>query len=161
MILKPPRSAGLEPVLVRDPVSTFDVLPTTLSILGIEAPPDVFGVDLLDRLQEDPIVHPRIIISDSYHPDGRLLSAIEGPWQLVALRPRDRTNLEPRSLYHLERDPTAQRNLLGEQPEVENRLAAALKKRHLEEERLSLRSNARQVDPEMVERLRSLGYIDE
>ena len=161
MILKPPRSSDLEPATIGTPVSTFDVLPTTLAIVGIELELDVFGVNLHDIAQGDSIERPRSIISESYHPDGRLMSAIEGPWQLVALRPRDSTDIEPRALYHLDRDPTTQLNLLGKQPEVEKRLTAALQKRYAEERRLSLHSKALRVDPEMVERLQSLGYTDE
>jgi arylsulfatase A-like enzyme len=161
MIMKPPRSSGIEPAIIDTPVSTFDVLPTTLASIGIESALDVFGVDLHDLVQGDSIEQPRSIISDSYHPDGRLMSAIEGPWQLVALRPRDTTDIEPRALYRLDRDPTTKTNLLGDHPEVEERLAAALSRRYAEEQRLSLRAKPKQVDPEMLERLRSLGYIDE
>ena len=161
MILKPPRSSGITPTRVREPVSTLDVLPTTLSVLGIDAPLDVFGVDLVQRAHGVPADRPRVIISDSYHPDGRLLSAIEGPWQLVALRPRHSSDLELEALYQLERDPMTQTNLLGEQPDIEKRLTAALETRHAEEERLSLRSTAKRVDPAILEQLRSLGYIDE
>ena len=161
MILKPPRSSGIRPTRVREPVSTLDVLPTTLSVLGIDAPLDVFGVDLVQRAHGVPADRPRVIISDSYHPDGRLLSAIEGPWQLVALRPRHSSDLKLEALYQLERDPVTQTNRLGRQPDIEKRLTAALAKRHAEEERLSLRSTAKRVDPAILEQLRSLGYIDE
>ena len=70
-------------------------------------------------------------------------------------------NVEPRGLFHLERDPTTRENLLAEHPEIAKRLLDSMRARIAREEQLSLRPETRPADAEMLERLQSLGYVTE
>jgi arylsulfatase A-like enzyme len=159
LILKPPSSAGLAPRRVEEPASTFDLLPTTLAMLGIEPSGPLFGEDLLASVGEA-APPARSIYSDSFHPDGRLVSCIQGPWQIQVLVPRGSWNPEVRALYHLERDPGSRRNELDREPAVVARLLEAVRERIAEEKRLTVAGEAPEKDAEMLERLRSLGYVD-
>jgi arylsulfatase A-like enzyme len=161
MILKPPRSSQIRPTVVDDPVSTADLLPTTLAILGFETPAQVFGVNLLDSEARSLRPPSRKIISDVHYPEGRLLSYVEGRWKLDALLPQDGGALESAALFDLSRDPLEQRNLLASRPEIVEPLEGAIAARLEAERRMSIRSRVSEPDADLVERLRSLGYVVE
>jgi arylsulfatase A-like enzyme len=129
------RLAGLGRVAT--PVSTVDLAPTLLAVLGIEHQPDAFdGVDLR---------HPPR--ARSVFADWRgATAARRGSWKLVA---RD----APLELFELEGDGAERRNRLGEGLAEESELA-----RDLEAFRAS--HPVAELHRDVLERLRGLGYID-
>lgn len=161
MMLKPPRSSGLRPAIAEAPASTFDVVPTTLSLVGIEPSRPLFGINLVDFERHTARAPMRGVISDGFTPGGRLLSCIEGSWQLVAFVPMQAATGQPIGLFHLDRDPTTRRDLLAANPRIAERLMASIRARLTDERRLSMQGETKVADPEMLERLKSLGYISE
>lgn len=129
------RLAGLGRVAT--PVSTVDLAPTLLAVLGIEHQPDAFdGVDLRRPPQ-----------ARSVFADWRgATAARRGSWKLVA---RD----APVELFDLEGDGAERRNRLGEGLAEESELA-----RDLEAFRAS--HPVAELHRDVLERLRGLGYID-
>ncbi len=84
--LKVPRSWGIPPRTIDSPVSGYDILPTTLSLLGLPALAESFGVDLTPLLLGQPADPERLVISQSTagHRAGlrRLYACIRGNWKL-------------------------------------------------------------------------------
>ena len=144
-------------VVVDHEVSQVDLLPTILSLLNLDLPNGVQGQDLSPAiLGNGPLEdRPGVMVEN-------LLPRLDFGWsQLYALRDEGWKFIEaPRpELYHLESDPNEERNLAGEEPRrvararaliQEIRGGAALDPEHQE---------AKWQDPEVVARLRSLGYM--
>jgi arylsulfatase A-like enzyme len=153
------------PLLVRFPklpagtrsdrlASQVDVLPTLLSLLGIDRPEGLEGRDLFSPL------------ADSADPEGTVLSEhlmtaghrrqrawLRGPWKLV--QHLDAGRLE---LFDLEHDPGEAEDLAGRRPDVVAALAREL------EDRLAALGPAVlapvvSVDAELRRKLRALGYV--
>ena len=159
LLLKPPKSLGIAPRVVQTVVSTRDVLPTTLSLLGLPVPDKLLGRDLSRLIRGEGRDHDRIVIST--HPDEpmRTYSAIGGPWKLeVSLDENDL--VLGRELFRLDREGGESEDVSEEFPEVVAELSRALEKRREEEVSWDLEARERQLDPLTEERLRSLGYVD-
>jgi len=133
-------------------VSTVDVAPTILRLVGLPVPAAMRGRDLLTGGGA-----PRDVVSESI--DRRQLMLRRGRWKLIrtvenawyteAFAPR-RGTVE---LYDLERDPGEERNLAAAAPAVVAELTAALDAW----ERAALVPAA---PPVPDERLRALGYLE-
>ena len=157
MVLKPPRSLGIAPGSVRAPVSTYDVLPTTLSLLGLPPATEAFGRDLAPQLRGEPAPPGRILVSEAQDQGKTMISCIEGPWKLD-LRMNGRGSLEHRRLYHVVSDPGELRDLAAVRPRVARRLEAAVRSVSERVQGLALERVAPELDAATAEELRSLGY---
>ncbi|MDH4197295.1 MAG: sulfatase-like hydrolase/transferase [Candidatus Aminicenantes bacterium] len=142
--------AGLR---VEKQVRTIDVMPTILSLLGVEPPGPLEGVDLSANAFAVPDSLPAFSESVLFKPEKKSLR-LDG-WKLV---------LHPESgreeLYDLRADPGEQTNLAAARPEV----LAGLKARLTEwTERMAgektQREEGRKVSRRELEALKSLGYI--
>jgi choline-sulfatase len=130
-------------------VSQVDLMPTLLALLGIPAPADLDGIDLVARPET---ARPVLAESHSGHANygwARLAAIYRGSHKYV-----DGPIPE---LYDLERDPLAHENLAGEQ----RALAEGLRRQLLalrgpDAERLP--PPAFELSPGDVERLQALGY---
>jgi arylsulfatase A-like enzyme len=153
---------GLAPGRVTELASLVDVAPTVLGLLGLPAPPEFSGANLLPqgRAPHGP-VHDAVfgethgIIQtvrtkewrfvrnpDRVHPD-----APGGPYPIAGVE-----------LYDLRKDPGERLNLAEGRPEIVRAFDAELQSfqaRH----RLKRGGGARGVDPEALEELRALGYL--
>jgi arylsulfatase A-like enzyme len=142
--------------VVRDTVSTADVMPTVLDQLRIPVPASIEGRSLLAASMPT-----RPIVSESYpRPYFQNLgqrfqhverAVIEGPLKLIT------STSGKRELYNLDDDPHEGRNLYEARDPVAGRLQA-----RLEGWLKTAAVRARQpaiTDPATLERLRSLGYV--
>jgi arylsulfatase len=158
--LKPPRSAGIVPRVVATPVSTYDVVPTTLGLLGLPPPRPSLGLDLSGLVRgEDFAAVERAVVSQADIPGGRILSCVRGPWKLDVQLDRD-GRLEVLSLHRLEIDPDARIDLQKAYPDVRSALETEVR-RYLEQERLAFfRRYEPRLDERTREQLRRLGYVE-
>jgi arylsulfatase A-like enzyme len=152
MILKLPNSLNISTRQINTPVSTYDVLPTTLSILGIAPADNMMGRDLSVMFDGDEV--PAKVFSGS-----KVRKVVyDWPWKMVV--EQDRQELTPLTLYNLQSDPAEANNQLGLHPEIE----AALTKDivgHIDQiKELYLESGTPKEDEALQLRLRSLGYVD-
>ena len=164
LIVKIP--GGPSGVTVRALVRSIDIFPTVLQTLGVAVPPDIDGEDLL-KLIGDEEQSPRLAYADALNlydlnsrtvrnrrpNDDLLYTVIEYPWKLIyrSLRP------DESELYNLASDPDEALNLYPSETVKADRLVEVLR---------GLGGFVNQSfgdgegDPEALERLRALGYVD-
>ena len=130
-------------------VATADILPTTLSLLGIEPPDSLDGVDLLTAAADPDRA---VYIETKYTMESMGAAPLYGLRRL-----RDKFIHAPLPEYYdLEEDPEEQRNLFGRDDpqivELQSRLTKIM------EEFSEAPEAARTISPDEVARLRALGY---
>jgi arylsulfatase A-like enzyme len=162
LIFKPPRALGLAPEVVDTAVSIYDIVPTTLSVLGASVPLGLFGVPLVSPGGELVVPLDRLVIADGSFSRGRRnFTSIQGDWKLDITLPREEGGAAlERRLFDLDADPEESEDLLVRHPDIARRLEVAVRERVRAERRLSLESQEDDIDPVMRERLRSLGYVE-
>jgi arylsulfatase A-like enzyme len=141
---------------VEIPVSTVDVLPTILDIIGHPAPPASAPVERsllrVDRATARPVF-------TQTRENGAFRDAVvEGDWKLI----RDSV-AESTELYDLSRDEGELDDLANLQPEIVARMGALLTRwqRGLEIQKQRIHASAPpKLTPEEKERLRGLGYVE-
>jgi arylsulfatase A-like enzyme len=164
LIVKIP--GGPAGVTVRTLVRSIDIFPTVLQTLGFAIPAGIDGEDLLE-LVGDETRTPRLAYADALNlydlnsrmirnrrpNDDLLYSVIEYPWKLIyrPLRP------DESELYNLGSDPDEAINLYASETGHAKRLVEAL---HELGGFVSQPFGDGKGDPEALERLRALGYVD-
>jgi choline-sulfatase len=164
LIVKIP--GGPSGVTVSELVRSIDIFPTVLETLGVAVPPDIDGEDLLD-LVDGEAPAPRHAYADALNlydlnsrmvekrrpNDDLLYSVIEYPWKLIYRSRRP----DESELYNLESDPDEVINLYASEPGQVDRLVEAL---HELGGFVTQPFGDGEGDPEALERLRALGYVD-
>lgn len=132
---------GGAPRKIDAPVSTVDVAPTILDLLGVTAPAEYDGDSLVPLVDGEPPPADRVVFAEVF-PDAkvprRLVTLIERDWQLIV-----DFQLGLRELFDLRKDPAGLDNALIDAPGEAQRLEQILR-RHL----------ARRVGPLQVTRAR-------
>jgi len=123
------------------PVSTVDVLPTALDLLGVDRVVATDGIPLLDDA-------PRVVVSQSLGE----IAVRQGRWKAIWKRG------EPSRLFDLARDPAEARDLAAEHPEELRRLAELMREARSRPvlARAGLRGKAR---AKARKALAALGYL--
>ena len=154
-LIKPPRSWGISPRAESSPVSTYSLLPTTLSLLGLPVPEQIFGenIDGLVRYGSTSNAE-RTIVSNS---TDRIYAGIRWPWKLVLKLSKGQ--IYERSLFQMEEDPHEKDNVIDSNKDLAQRIEEdVMSWRELAlEDRHDWQSG--EVDAATLERLRALGYI--
>jgi arylsulfatase A-like enzyme len=163
LIVKIP--GGPSDITVKELVRSIDIFPTVLQTLGVSVPPGIDGEDLLELVGEEAPM-PRRAYADALNlydlnstvvkrrpNDDLLYSVIEYPWKLIyrSLRP------DESELYDLESDPEEAVNLYASETGQAKRLVEIL---HELDGFVTEPFGDKVSDPEVLERLRALGYVD-
>lgn len=150
--------------VVPELVRTVDIYPTVLESLGVAPPGNVDG-DSLHGLASGASEAPRLAYAETLmlydlsakgqllkRPDDDLLHCLmDRSWKLI-YRPR---HPERSELYHLREDPRETKNLYGQRPEQVKRLLAAMNNM----DPFVNQPFGETHDQEVMDRLRSLGYV--
>lgn len=152
----------VRPGVVQENVGLIDVAPTLLDLLGIDVPEDLDGRSLASFCrspdkrtglgEERQALIERPLILHRFEDGVHLWGIIQEQWKLI----EGPQSLE---LYHLGRDPLEQTNVVQRFPELAAQLRARLSTHR---ERGADPHSARtevQIDAELLERLKSLGYV--
>ena len=155
LIIHWPANQKSFPARVTDPASLLDVAPTILQFLGTSRPSQFQGQSLLQSLSHEAAGNSREIYSESLYAQRHY-----GCSPLLCLRVGHYKYIEApkRELYDLSRDPGESHNLYA----ANATLALSYRQRLLDlRARYSPRHpvQAQAVDPALVERLASLGYV--
>jgi arylsulfatase A-like enzyme len=154
LLVRWPRT--LKPGWIETPVSLMDIYPTLVELLGLPDPGTLRGKSLVPRLRGEVPAAPRPIFAELVPDSGMYNSVRLGDWRLI----RDFGPGGGRQLYNLGSDPTESTDLATQEPEIVQQLREIM---------VQWRSKLPPVptdiketpidDPEMVEKLRSLGYV--
>ncbi len=158
LIVKLPGNLGAGRV-VSDPVSTLDLLPTILSVAGLDAPGDLEGKDLSRVMLGRAEVGLRTVYAEQGSaPDRFTKTVCEYPWKLMYFRePED----ERYRLFRLDVDPYEDTDLAADRPDIVAELRERLWTRFTPDAPLgAARAQAADLSDAERQRLRSLGYVD-
>jgi arylsulfatase A-like enzyme len=131
------------------PVSLVDIAPTVLELVGVPAPKPLSGISLLAVSDGET---ERRVYGETYYPRlhfgwSELLSLVDSRHHLIAGPAPE--------LYDLELDPGETRNLIAEQPDVAEKLAADLARR----ETPLIVPGTDDIEKVDAARLAALGYV--
>ncbi|MGH9333950.1 MAG: sulfatase-like hydrolase/transferase, partial [Vicinamibacteria bacterium] len=138
------------PLVVEDVVGLADVAPTILDLLGLEVPTEIDGESLLRTDGED-----RLFYLETLAP------YLDHGWApLHGMRSRRAKYIDaPKAEYYdLENDPGERTNLFGSSAARSTELLKSALDRKLERSEAPA-DPVREVDPEELRRLQSLGYL--
>jgi arylsulfatase A-like enzyme len=151
---------------------TIDIMPTLLSLSGIEAPENIQGQSFAPLLTGDesawrsgPAISEKAKtqgVGAPWPAESESYSVVEGDWKLVHNRIPEEGSPEF-ELYRFFDDPLDQENVADENPDVVLRLAEALDGWYDMANAAKLAPDAENtagMSQEQLERLRSLGYIE-
>ena len=151
---------GFSPRAIRHPVSTYDLFPTLLALLGLPPLTESFGTDLAPLMRGDTAGEARIVIAQSSNLEADHYAVVRGSHKLdvrIAIPSGERSWL----LYDLDADPLESEDRAGGEPEVVSALLAATDRHRARESELSFERREQTVDPAVRQRLRALGYVDD
>jgi arylsulfatase A-like enzyme len=140
--------------VVEQNVSLMDLPQTILDLAGIEAPESLSGRSLLPLI-EGVRTRPRPTFAEVSRRD-RYRAVMLAPWKLTREASDDGTD----ELYDLRQDPAEQKNRIGEEPELAERLVTMLEDNNDRAKLLGSEVETLPVSDQDVERLRALGYVD-
>lgn len=160
MILVPPRGGKATGLRVVTPASLVDLHPTVLGLTGVEPSPDLVGRNLRSSW-EDP-ARPEearwLFLSSQHSKDVEAAAVVHGNLKYIDRLPWRRARP---ALFDLSADPAEARNLVEVSPrarELRRRLRAHLEEADLQRSGL-LGEDEVELDEEVLERLRALGYL--
>jgi arylsulfatase A-like enzyme len=147
---------ALKPGTVETPASLIDVYPTLVEMLGLPDPGTMRGRSLVPLLRGESPTEPRPIFAELV-PDSGLYNSVRlGDWRLI----RRFGSKGDRLLYNVRTDPAETHDLAAQEPKVVQRLREALAqwRNGLPPVPPDIKDSPLN-DPQLVERLRSLGYV--
>ncbi len=154
------RAPGRKPGVAGDVVSTIDVAPTLLELLGLPRAPLHEGRSLVPLLDDPTLQSDRLVFTESGRdPDGWQRSVRDRRFKLVQVRSaaeREKLHLDEWTLFDLVADPAETRNVIADHPDVAKRLEDALAA--WTREQPLFRAPPSDLSPEEAERVRQLGY---
>ncbi|MBD3237870.1 MAG: sulfatase-like hydrolase/transferase [Candidatus Eisenbacteria bacterium] len=175
---------GIGPPGRRDPgwVGLADLMPTILDLLGLPVPAQVQGLSFSGRLRgaETASAMPRTFLAEASHLGNQKCLVADGhaylfhryppigedlfDWRRAIFVWRNVLHaLAPEELYDLTRDPGERENLAARDPQRAGRMRQrllALTRQNLVRAAMQPEQGRQELDEEVRDHLRSLGYID-
>jgi arylsulfatase A-like enzyme len=153
---------GLTPKRIKEPVSTIDLLPTMMGLLGEEPMEWMVGKDLSSAILGEELPPTRPIFNEVDYRAGQItahkLGVVEGDYKLVFDK-----DTESYELYNMAKDPKEERDIASEDKAAFARLSAAIqgyKARYQTEAIENQKSVAPKAESQdKIEQLKSLGYL--
>jgi len=160
LILVPPQREGVAGLRVKSPASLVDVKPTILGLAGLDPEEDLEGRDLRTSWSNPADFDaPRwLFLASPHSKDVEAAAVIRGDLKFIDRLPWRKARP---ALFDLTEDPAEKHNLAGDSPrttEMSRRLKAHLKQTEQQRSRL-LSEEAVELDEEVLDRLRALGYL--
>jgi arylsulfatase A-like enzyme len=154
LIIKYPGNARAG-TTVTDLVCSLDIAPTILDTTGLAIPETMMGRSLWS-----PTDPPRSVFAEEDHEGNVLRSLQTGTDKLILANPDNPRGLPTTALFSLERDPGEQDNVADQFPAIVSEMTAWLNQAEAFAQGHAVQAEAVEIDPQVEERLRSLGYIE-
>ncbi|RFF31260.1 sulfatase [Wenzhouxiangella sediminis] len=162
LIVRPPGDAtGRVSRVIDERVGTVDIVPTVLDVLGLDVPAELHGQSLAslwrDVVEED---KPEVAYEPRYYAENLSPRLTHGWGELRVLYEGDMKYIHgPRpELYDLSVDPHELENLVADRSEQAREMRGNLAT-FIREHAASEPTQTQALDPELVQRLQSLGYL--
>lgn len=138
------------------PVSLVDVMPTILEWVGVESATDLDGLSLWDNLTAQKPVADRTLLMESPLYGRPHTGLVRWPFKMIV----DAHDI-PVSIVDLDQDPLERANVLDSHPTVADEMTAELHahRRTAARARVEAPDEAATPSDEILERLKSLGYV--
>jgi arylsulfatase A-like enzyme len=154
LIVKYPGSARAGTV-VSDLSTSLDIAPTILDGAGLTVPETMIGRSLWS-----PSEPPRFVFAEEDH-EGNVLRSLQTLTdKLILANPDNPRGLPTTALFDLQKDPSERNNVADQSPETVAEMTGWLNQVEALAQGKAVQSEAVDIDPEVEERLRSLGYIE-
>lgn len=165
------------PLAVHDPTREFaldvvptqvrliDVVPTIADLLEIDPDRRIEGASLVP-LMEGRDSTPRMALAAQTRVGPKRLAVRHRGYKFISTvgpEREDRTMLKhppERQLYSLADDPGELRNVIDEFPEIAQAFETVLQRQHMALSGPTMSESEEDLDPEVLERLKSLGYVE-
>ncbi|MBT4291921.1 sulfatase, partial [bacterium] len=158
-----------EPMVIDSVVENIDIMPTFAEIAGVEFDEYWEGESLLPLIEKTG--QGTDLALAQFDDTKRLWStAILGHWQIIFREPSGAETMDPAErelqrkvlLFNLEVDPLAQNNLFESESEKATEMIYLLEDEleRLEGSAPMFRGDEQSIDPEQMEQLRALGYVN-
>ena len=165
LIIRDPTDAAARGVVVEEQVRTIDILPTVASLMQVPLAGPLDGRSLLPLLHGEEDGERLALIGQTKAGPPRVGLRTMGHKYIKTLS-QSAEGFEPldppppeRQLYDLRNDPRERDNLVDRRPELATALDTLLERQHPGKNVRISPAAVNQVDPELRERLRSLGYL--
>jgi arylsulfatase A-like enzyme len=162
LIIVPPKFADTQPQRISGQVRTIDIAPTILDLLGLPASPTMEGETLAEQVRTgEELATDLLAYSETHHLErpyrGGIIRSLRTPeWKYMTLEQR---SLE--QLYSLAADPDERRNVLTDEPAARAEMSQRMRETIGSDGSRPDGSGEVEMDPETIEKLRALGYIEE
>jgi arylsulfatase A-like enzyme len=154
---------GVPPTVVEEPVTTIDVAPTILDLLGLPIPEYYEGVSLVPYLHDPAHKMERFLFSESGDAEDYQRAIRDSNFKLIHIPDREEQELLqglPYELYHLRSDPEEARNVAHLYPLVREALAAELQN-WMNSPTHTFSSGEGALSAEVLQMAQALGYAPE
>lgn len=156
LIVKHPQSAGSQ--VVTDLAAHVDILPTMLSIAGVDVPKQAQGKPLALAAGAGPV---RDSVFAEEDLEGNVLQAVRTPeWSFISANKGNPRGLQPEELYQVSTDPGEKTDLASKDPTQLETMKAALGKAYLTAKENAGQGADTTIDAATHERLKQLGYAE-
>lgn len=152
LLIRPP--GGVFQETVSSLVEVMDIMPTLVEGAGLPVPPNLQAQSLLPLMRGETLREMPAFSENAGFGRGRAVAL--GDYHLIGALENDRLEL-----FNFRRDPLEARNLVDEQPETAARLRGLTKSwQDSLDRRNSQPAEEATLDPETIENLKALGYLD-
>jgi arylsulfatase A-like enzyme len=141
--------------VVTDLARSLDIAPTILDVIKLDVPEAMMGRSLWS--ETDP---PSFVFSEEDHEGNVVRSVRTFTDKLILANPDNPRGLPRTALYDLSRDPGEQNDLTAQYPGTISRMTKWVSQAEVLTQGQAVEAEAVEIDPEVEERLRSLGYIE-
>jgi arylsulfatase A-like enzyme len=140
-----------------------DVLPTVLTFLGLDIPPQAEGRDLIAALDRSDGGRPARGFSYFDRRSRKGVSVVDGDWKMIQVRPQALSEyrhkpLPPPELYNITRDPGEKVDVVADHPEVLGYLRGVLRSHESANTEFVVRES--DIDDELRREMKALGYLE-
>jgi arylsulfatase A-like enzyme len=142
-------------MVVTDLARSLDIAPTILDVLGLKAPEGMMGRSLWSETEP-----PHFVFSEEDHEGNVVRSVRTHTDKLILANPDNPRGLPGTALYDLSCDPGEQNDLSAQYPGTASRMKKWVSQAEALTQGQAVEAEVVEIDPEVEERLRNLGYIE-